>query len=277
VLATGGFGGNEDYLFELIPDIIETGYQFTGQGANTGDGMTISKKIGAAMYEDGWIVPSPGKLLPSKVLTDRNIEFNKLNGLSPLDGGVTDKLMLVNKNGDRITNEAGPGVVVAADLIDSKTGPYYILYDSRSEEIVSIIESGIETGDVIKADSIQQLAESGQMNNLVDTFGKYQEMAGIGQDTEFNKPPEMLQKYNDEGAYYLVRFVPDFVATIGGLKTTDQCQVIREDGTAIEGLYAVGEVAHRFLYNRAHFGNVSNSASLTMGRTIGKLLAEKAR
>ena len=44
VLATGGFGGNEDYVKELIPDIMQTGYQFTGTGANTGDGMRWLKK-----------------------------------------------------------------------------------------------------------------------------------------------------------------------------------------------------------------------------------------
>lgn len=277
VLATGGFGGNEDYVKELIPEIINIGYQFTGSGANTGDGITMAKKVGAAIYEDGWIIPSPGKLLPSKALTDVNAEFNKLNSLSQLEGGLIDKLMLINKDGKRMTNEAGQGVVVAADLIDAKEAPYYILFDSSSEGVVSILETGLATGDVLKADTIEKLAELAKMENLVDTFNNYQKMVKVGQDTEFNKPAEMLKEYSTEGSYYLVKFVPNFVATMGGLKTTEDCQVIREDGTKIEGLYAVGEVAHRFLYNRAHFANASNSASLTMGRTVGRMLAEKAQ
>lgn len=277
VLATGGFGGNEDYVKELIPDIVNVGYQFTGTGANTGDGMTMAKEVGAAMYEDGWIIPSPGKLLPSKVLTDLNVDFTQLNGTSSLEGGVTDQLMLVNKEGNRMTNEAGQGVVIAADLIDGQQAPYYILFDSSSKDVVSILETGLESGDVFKADSIQELAKASQMSNLVATFNNYLQMAKAGKDTEFNKPAEMLKAYAEEGPYYLVKFVPDFVATMGGVKTNDDCQVVREDGTAIEGLYAVGEVTHRFLYNRAHFGNASNSASLTMGRLTGEMLAKHAQ
>lgn len=277
VLATGGFGGSEDYVKELIPDIVDVGYQFTGTSVNTGDGMTMAKEIGAAMYEDGWIIPWPGKLLPSKTLTDINGEFRQLNAISQLEGGFIDELMLVGNDGNRITNEAGSGVVVTADLIDGKKAPYYIVFDSSSEEVVSILESGLETEDVLKADSIDELAELSEMDNLAATFNNYQEMAETGEDTDFNKPAEMLKSYSEEGPYYLVRFVPDFVATMGGLKTTDEYQVIREDESPIEGLYAVGETAHRFLYNRGHFGNASNSASLTMGRLVGKSLAEKAQ
>lgn len=277
VLATGGFGGNEDYVKELIPDIIQTGYQFTGTGANTGDGMAMAKKVGAAMYEDGWIIPSPGILLPSKTLTDVNVQFNQLNGKSQLEGGVVGELMLVNKQGNRMTNEAGEGVVIAADLIDGKQAPYYVLFDSSSKEVVSILETGLDTGDVIKANTIDELAQLGKLDNLVSTFTNYQKMAKSGKDTEFNKPADKIKAYGEEGPYYLVRFVPDFVATMGGIKTTEQNQVIREDGTAIDGLYAVGEVAHRFLYNRAHFGNASNSTSLTTGRITGKDIAGKAQ
>lgn len=276
VLATGGFGGSEDYLKELIPDIVETGYQFTGNGVNTGDGITMGKEIGADTYEDGWIIPSPGKILPSKELTSKNSEFNKLNGLSSLEGGSTNQLMLVNKDGNRMTNEAGEGVKIVADLIDNKQGSYYVLFDSSSEEVVSILETGLDTGDILKADSVEELAELSNMSNLIDTFNNYQQMAINGEDTEFNKPAEMLKEYSAQGPYYLVKFVPDFVATMGGLKTNGECQVIRADETPIDGLYAVGELTHRFLYNRAHFANASNSASLTMGRKVGKLLAEKS-
>lgn len=276
VLATGGFGGSEEYLKELVPDLMETGYQFSGVGANTGDGITMGKAVGATMYEDGWIVPSPWKILPSKELTYKNAEFSKINGFSQLEGGSTNELILVNKDGNRVTNEGADGVVIAADLIDGKEGPYYVLFDSSSEAVTAILKTGLETGDVIKANTIEELSKVSKMDNLLSTFEKYQGMAAAGEDTEFNKSADMLKEYSAEGPYYLVKFVSDFVATMGGLKTTEECQVIKGDETPIEGLYAVGELTHRFLYNRGHFANASNSASLTMGRTVGKLLAEKS-
>ncbi len=66
VLATGGFGGDEAYLEQLIPQLSDVGYQFTGNTLNTGDGMKMAEKVGAAIYESSWIIPSPGVLLPAK-------------------------------------------------------------------------------------------------------------------------------------------------------------------------------------------------------------------
>ena len=56
----------------------------------------------------------------------------------------------------------------------------------------------------------------------------------------------------EEGPYYLVRVVPSFVATMGGVRTNENYQVLTTEGAAIGGLYAAGEMAHRFLYSR-HF------------------------
>ena len=83
----------------------------------------------------------------------------------------------------------------------------------------------------------------------------------------------MLVPYQD-GPYYLVSFVPSFVATMGGVRTNGDCQVIREDESTIEGLYAIGECTHRYMYNRSFVRHCSNSSALTMGRLTGTALAE---
>lgn len=82
-------------------------------------------------------------------------------------------------------------------------------------------------------------------------------MEVAGEDTEFNKSADMLKEYSAEGSYYLVNFVPDFVVTMGRLRTTEECQLIKGDEILIEGLYVVGELTHRFLYNRGQFANTS--------------------
>ncbi len=76
------------------------------------------------------------------------------------------------------------------------------------------------------------------------------------------------------GPYYLVSYVPSYVATMGGVKTNADCQAVRADESAITGLYVVGECTHRFMYNRTFVRHCSNSSALTMGRLTGKALAE---
>ena len=76
-----------------------------------------------------------------------------------------------------------------------------------------------------------------------------------------------------DGPFYLVKFVPSYVATMGGVKTDASCQALGENGSVIPGLFAVGEATHRFMYNRSFVRHCSNSSALTMGRLTGAALA----
>ena len=77
-----------------------------------------------------------------------------------------------------------------------------------------------------------------------------------------------------EGPYYLVSYVPSYVTTMGGLKTDSDCRVIDDAGNAIDGLWAIGELTHRFMYNRSFVRHCSNSVGLSMGRLTGEAIAE---
>ena len=63
---------------------------------------------------------------------------------------------------------------------------------------------------------------------------------------------------------------------MGGLITNTDYQVLNEEKQPIEGLYAVGEVTHNFLYSRHFVAGASNGFSATMGRLAGAHVAEKA-
>ena len=101
----------------------------------------------------------------------------------------------------------------------------------------------------------------------------YSDCTSSGTDSSFGKPSEKLVPYG-EGPYYLVKYVPSYVATMGGVQTDEHCRAIREDGSPIEGLYAIGEATHRFMYNRSFVRHCSNSCALTMGRMTGQAITE---
>lgn len=269
VLATGGFGGSTEYCDQLVPAINEMGFQYLGNAMNTGDGMTMASAIGAALYEDPWVIPNV--IMPTRALTKADSGFKKLCDTG-MEGAATSSKMLVDSAGARFVNEAAPVTALATSMTDNQAGPYYVLFDSSSAEVAAVIEKGLATGDVLKANSVEELAEAAGAPNLAATFEAYQQAAETGVDEAFGKKADMLAAYG-EGPFYLVAFVPSYVATMGGVKTDASCQALAENGAVIPGLFAVGEATHRFMYNRSFVRHCSNSSALTMGRLTGAALA----
>ncbi|WP_101721149.1 FAD-dependent oxidoreductase [Eggerthella timonensis] len=269
VLATGGFGGSAEYCDKLVPAINEMGFQYLGNAMNTGDGMTMASAIGAALYEDPWVIPNV--IMPTRALTKADAGFKKLCDTG-MEGAATSSKMLVDATGARFVNEAAPVTALATSMTDSQAGPYYVLFDSSNAEVAALIEKGLSTGDALKADSVEELAAAAAAPQLVATFEAYQQAAAAGVDEAFGKKADMLAAYGD-GPFYLVKFVPSYVATMGGVKTDASCQALGEDGSPIPGLFAVGEATHRFMYNRSFVRHCSNSSALTMGRLTGAALA----
>jgi succinate dehydrogenase/fumarate reductase flavoprotein subunit len=269
VLATGGFGGSADYCDSLVPAINKMGFQYLGNAMNTGDGMTMASAIGAALYEDPWVIPNV--IMPTRALTKADAGFKKLCDTG-MDGAATSAKMLVDAKGARFVNEAAPVTALATSMTDNEAGPYYVLFDSSNADVTTVVEKGLSTGDVLKADTIDELAAAAGAAELAGSFEAYQQAAGTGVDEAFGKKADMLVPYGD-GPFYLVSFVPSYVATMGGVKTDASCQAITESGAVIPGLFVVGEATHRFMYNRSFVRHCSNSSALTMGRLTGAALA----
>ena len=269
VLATGGFGGSAEYCDQLVPAINEMGFQYLGNAMNTGDGMTMASAIGAALYEDPWVIPNV--IMPTRTLTKADAGFKKLCDTG-MEGAATSSKMLVDATGARFVNEAAPVTALATSMTDNQAGPYYVLFDSSNAEVVAVIEKGLSRGDVLKGASIEELADAAGAPQLAATFEAYQQAAAAGADEAFGKKADMLAAYGD-GPFYLVKFVPSYVATMGGVKTDASCQALGENGSVIPGLFAVGEATHRFMYNRSFVRHCSNSSALTMGRLTGAALA----
>ena len=245
------------------------GFQYLGNAMNTGDGMTMASAIGAALYEDPWVIPNV--IMPTRALTKADAGFKKLCDTG-MDGAATSAKMLVDAKGARFVNEAAPVTALATSMTDNEAGPYYVLFDSSNADVTAVIEKGLSTGDVLKADTIDELAAAAGAAELAGSFEAYQQAAGTGVDEAFGKKADMLVPYGD-GPFYLVSFVPSYVATMGGVKTDASCQAITESGAVIPGLFVVGEATHRFMYNRSFVRHCSNSSALTMGRLTGAALA----
>ena len=105
------------------------------------------------------------------------------------------------------------------------------------------------------------------VENLRATFDEYNQMCETGQDPAF-KREYFLEKLNPP--YYAFNNHPVRYMTKGGLKTNLKCQVLREDDTVIEGLYAGG------LLGTGSFSK-EFATSAVCGYYAGKCIVEEAK
>lgn len=99
----------------------------------------------------------------------------------------------------------------------------------------------IEKGWIIKADTIEELAEKigRSASALKATIKKYNEGVASGKD-EFGRDEETMQPI-DTPPYYAVELNPALVATTGGAERNEKAQVLDWEGNIIPNLYEAGE------------------------------------
>src|ERR1035438_2943939 len=92
---------------------------------------------------------------------------------------------------------------------------------------------------------------------LAKTVVRFNEFAEAGQDADFARGDSASDSYYGDlrqrpnpclaplrqAPFYAVKIVPGDLGTKGGLRTDERARVLREDGTAIAGLYAAGNAS----------------------------------
>lgn len=271
VLASGGFAANRELQAKLMPNSPEF-FTITASG-NTGDGIIMAEKAGAAIFEDNWLQPAwPG---PSNEFYYANPDAKFIVEVSSpikVAESTYDRLM-VDKDGKRFMNEAQPYGNQQVIMVDHKGSPYWSIYSNLSDDALAIFESGLRTGKVVKADSIEELAKAMgiEPKQLQDTTLRYDEMVAAGTDSDYGKIPERLKKpVGAKGPFIAVQVLPGSVDSFGGVITNINQQALNEQGDVVPGLYAVGAMANRLFYNR----NYLSGSQLTFAASTGKLAAE---
>lgn len=249
ILATGGFLGNEDMMKEYLGSTVCT----IGDTVNDGTGIQMGISAGGATYMMGTLPMVHISQVPNLIRND-DLTADQKAILSAL-ALTTDQTMVTTEgNLWGNTNQSGTedeGITV--EIVFAPEFRYYVVY--TQEDIDAIRETGLseaqanatsqflgqggtlpaagtpvadidtiltvgeEYGNVIKADSLSALA------------------AAIGCDEQ-----NLSTALNGvDTTYYAVSCNSYAYATVGGLDVDANMNVLREDGTAIENLFAVGQ------------------------------------
>ena len=99
----------------------------------------------------------------------------------------------------------------------------------------------------------------------------YNSYAEAGEDLQFGRTENLIPFESEQ--YYAVRTVPYILLTKGGVEIDTTDAVLREDGSAVEGLYACGE-----LIGGANLGGYGSHGGLAHATCFvwGTIAAESA-
>ena len=254
ILTTGGYCMNP----ELTARLSYFHPYFSAAVSSTGDGLAMAAAVGARIFD------AEGMQL-------QYVDF------STGETGSTAFGLVVDVNGRRLTNEFTYQSINAEPF--KRAGSYANYYitatkDGVCAEPYPTVQYGVTLDNVARASSIEELAAliNVSPDELKATVDRYNAGCAKGQDEEFGKPAEYMIPVEGDTYYALARY-PVCSATFGGLVIDGDGRVLKDDGQAIPGLYAAGEVALT-----GQLANVYPSCGLAIGNSVhmGRNAAEAA-
>ena len=267
VLATGGISQNEELVAKYSPKLHRAGLVPTSAVSHTGEGFLMALEVGAGTF-DVFATPL------------FNTTFDP--ALSDSTGLSIVAQLGVNANGDRFGNEAAAAGWdtmdhTASDMIQDGNAPFWYIYDAADEAITAVLEAGVAEGVIVKGETIADLAREMHVYtaNLEKSYADYSAAVAAGEDAAFGKAAAFLKPI-DKAPFYAVKVYPTTFGSAGGVTTTEDGRVTRQDGTVIEGLYAAGEMSNRYFYNENYILAASLGLYSTMGRRAGTAAAQDA-
>ena len=258
IIATGGFGGNLEMVSEIKPEL--EGFVTTNHEGATGDGIRMAEELGAAVVDMDQIQIHPTVEQSTSYLVTESVRG---------DGGI-----LVNQQGERFTDELLTRDKVSANIIALPEKYAYIIADQRLKESVTAINQYEEKGIVTKAETIEELAEKLEIpaENLKATLDTWNEAVKNQEDKDFGRTTGMEYDLS-HAPYYAIKIAPGIHHTMGGLKIDTETHVLREDGTAIEGLFGAGEVTGQ-VHGSNRIGGNAVADIIVFGRQAGNIASE---
>ncbi len=270
VLATGGISQNQELVKKYSPKLDRVDLIPASAVSHTGDGFLMALEVGAGTFD----------VFATPLFT---------TAVDPMLTALTDTAALtlpaqlgVNANGDRFANEAVVAGwetmdMMASSMIQDGNAPFWFIYDSSDEAIAATLEAGVESGVVAKGNNIEELAVGMHVytGRLAASFAEYTLCVEAGKDEKFGKDAAFLKPLA-KAPFYAVKVYPTTFGSAGGVTTTDQGRVTRQDGTVIPGLYAAGEMSNRYFYNENYILAASLGLYSTMGYRTGNAAAADA-
>lgn len=262
VLAAGGFEHDMDMRWKFQSESLGP-HLSLGAESNTGDAIRKGQDVGAdiALMDQTWwfpaVAPLPGAA-PAVMLAERSLPGS----------------LIVDQRGKRFANESTDYMtfgqrILAMENAGTPVETMWIVFDQQyrnsyvfAAELfprMPIPQSWYDAGIALTAGDFGELAA--KMGVPVDDFhatvDRFNEHAFAGEDPDFGRGRGAYDRYYGDptvtpnpnlrplvkGPFFAVKMVLSDLGTCGGLRADERARVLREDGTVIDGLYAIGNNA----------------------------------
>lgn len=277
-VGTGGFSNNAEMIEHYIPGYGPIAWKNDGHLAHDGDGIRMMLGAGAVESDMSLAQPSASSV--------KNVTWD-----TPVDKAAREPYLWVGRTGERLGNEKWSVMDVMYKVGIKENGfTYFNVIDAAAvkrmaeaplmtnartvlgsmdpvPEMAEELEKGVESGDVFKGETIEELAAAAGIDpeGLARTVDRYNAMAKAGEDTQFYKDPEALFPL-EEGPFYAFELIPSWYSTLCGVKINGNIEVVDSSGKAIPGLYAGGLDSGEFFkdnYNHGFSGGCSGYSYFT--------------
>ena len=291
VLAAGGFDHNMAMRWKFQSESLGD-HLSLGADTNTGDAIQAAQDLGAAidLMDQAWWFPAVAALpgsAPSVLLAERSLPGS----------------LIVDQDGTRFANEATDymsfgQLVLERERSGNPVDSMWIVFDQQYRNSyvfagelfprMPLPQSWYEAGIAHRSDDLAELAGKVGVpeTGFVATMTRFNEMSRAGYDAEFERGSSAYDRYYgdptikpnpnlralDRPPFYAVKMALSDLGTCGGLRADERARVLREDGRAIGGLYAIGNTAANA------FGNTYPGAGATIaqGLVYGYIAARHA-
>ncbi|MEQ8755690.1 MAG: FAD-dependent oxidoreductase [Coleofasciculus sp. G1-WW12-02] len=277
ILASGGFARNKFMRSQYQRHPISDRWTAANPD-NMGDGIRMGMSVGAEceLMESAWWTPTsvvPGSQYAYVLIIEKSLPGS----------------MMVNSQGKRFTNEADPYIDVVKDMYKTDSVPAFFVFDRRFryQYPTGPLMPGltpkkyIDNGYIQVANTIEDLGKKCgiEPQGLIETTRKMNQYAVTGLDLDFHRGDNSYNRYYGDtrvkpnpclGAidcppFYAVKVFPGDLGTKGGLKTDENARVLRKDGSAIAGLYAIGNVSASVMGDTYPGGGATIGPAMTFG------------
>jgi fumarate reductase flavoprotein subunit len=256
LLGTGGFAYDEAFLKEHLPYFAGIMDVSDSAKGNTGDGIRMAVEVGAELYDDPYVIgfgAGTRKIHLREFVTPFGLPY----------------LVVVDGDGKRFVNEAAAYSAITIAISLSKPQTWGIA-DNQGSPYLDYVRSNLDSDQIVSADTIEELAVKMNIDaaSIVNTIRQYNVYCAARDDKDFHKRDRSLDPI-DTPPYYAVKLFASNAGTIGGVRTNENMQVLRANGSLIKGLYAGGETSNRELYAYTYMSGSGVSHALTSGRIMG--------
>lgn len=226
ILATGGFGANLDMVVSYKPELA--GFMTTNAAGIQGQGIKMAEALGAATVDMNQIQIHP------------TVEANTASLIT--EGLRGDGAILVNAEGKRFFDEVSTRDKVSAAEIAQPGSYSYLIVDQAMVDASNVIQGYIKKGFTTQGETYEELAKALNMDEatFAETMNTWNSYVEAKNDPDFGRTS--FANPLNTAPYYAIKVTAGVHHTMGGLKINPATEVLTEDGTAIPGLFAAGEV-----------------------------------